>query len=155
MRSFAAHVHGDHALHETRVPDDDLSMTDTKNHISGAPVSLEGRVFKPASSVETVEAVELAFDYRGDVTLTLRSGQSVTGYIYNRQVTATESYLELFPADCPDAQRISYSDIAAVAFTGEDTANGKSWEAWVSKKESERRAEAAKVEADARTRGYL
>ncbi len=102
-----------------------------------------------------MEAVELAFDYRGDVTLTLRSGQSVTGYIYNRQITATESYLELFPADRLDAQRIPYSDIAAVAFTGEDTANGKSWEAWVSKKESERRAEAARVEADARTRGYL
>ena len=45
--------------------------------------------------------------------------------------------------------------IAALAFTGEDTANGKSWEAWVSKKESERRAEAARVEADARTRGHL
>ncbi len=42
-----------------------------------------------------------------------------------------------------------------IAFTGEDTANGKSWEEWVSKKESERRVEAAKVEADARSRGYL
>lgn len=130
-------------------------MTDTKNHIAGTPTSLEGRVFKPASSAETTEAVELAFDYRGDVTLTLRSGESVTGYIYNRQVTATDSCLELYPADRPDAQRIPYSAIATIAFTGEDTANGKSWEAWVSKKESERRAEAAKIEAAARTRGYL
>jgi hypothetical protein len=130
-------------------------MTDTKNHIAGIPTSLEGRIFTPNSIAETAEAVELAFDYRGDVTLTLRSGQSVTGYIYNRQGTSTDSYLELFPADRPDAQRIPYSDIATIAFTGEDTANGKSWETWVSKKESERRAEAARVEADARTRGYL
>ena len=129
-------------------------MTDTKNHTAGI-TSLESRVFKPTSAIETAEAVELALDYRGDVTLTLRSGQSVTGYIYNRQGTSTDSYLELFPADRPDAQRIPYSDIATIAFTGEDTANGKSWEAWVSKKDSERRGEAAKIEAVARTKGYL
>jgi hypothetical protein len=28
---------------------------------------------------------------------------------------------------------IPYSDIAALAFTGRDTAAGKSWEAWVKK----------------------
>lgn len=117
--------------------------------------SLEGRIFTPRSITEITEAVELAFDYRGDVTVALRSGESVTGYIYNRQVAATNSYLELFPANRPDAQRIPYCDIATIAFTGEDTANGKSWEVWVSKKESERRTEAAQVEADARTRGYL
>ena len=54
-------------------------MTDTKNHIAGIAGSLEGRVFTPNSTAEITEAVELAFDYRGDVTLTLRSGESVTG----------------------------------------------------------------------------
>ena len=130
-------------------------MTDTKNHAAPTPGSLEGRVFAPTSVAETTEAVELAFDYRGDVTLTLRSGESVTGYIYNRHVAVTDSYLEVFPANRPEAQRIPYSDITSIAFTGEDTANGKSWEAWVSKKESERQAEAEKIEAVARTRGYL
>jgi len=62
----------------------------------------------------------------------------------------------LFPADRPDARQIiRYSEIASIAFTGEDTANGKSWEAWVSKKESERKAEAERVAADARARGHL
>ena len=130
-------------------------MTDAKNHAVCAPGSLEGRVFTPNSIEETREAVELAFDYRGDVTLTLCSGESVTGYIYNRHITGNDSYLELFSVDRPDAQRVPYSDIATIAFTGEDTANGKSWETWVSKKESERRAEAAQVEAVARTKGYL
>lgn len=130
-------------------------MTDTKNHAVSPSGSLEGGVFTPSSPAETTEAVELAFDYRGDVTLTLRSGESVTGYIYNRNVSAVDPYLELFLADHPNARLILYSEIATIAFTGEDTANGKSWEAWASKKESERRAEAAKVEADARTRGYL
>ena len=119
------------------------------------PGSLEGRVFTPKSAGETAEAVDLAFDYRGDVTLTLQAGESITGYIYNRQVHAGDSYLELYPVDSPDVRRILYAEIATIAFTGEDTANGKSWEAWVSKKESERRAEADKLEADARIRGYL
>lgn len=130
-------------------------MTDTKNHTADTPASLEGRVFKPASPAETREAVELAFDYRGDVTVTLRSGDSVAGYLFNRQATGDDPYLELFPADRQSPQRISYGSIESIAFTGEDTANGKSWEAWVSKKDSERRAESAKVEAAARTKGYL
>ena len=117
--------------------------------------SLEGRRFKPTSLAETAEAVELAFDYRGDVTLLLRSGESVTGYLFNRHVADGNSYLELFPVDQQSPQRIPYQFIESIAFTGEDTANGKSWETWVSKKDSERRAEAAKIEETARTQGYL
>jgi hypothetical protein len=131
-------------------------MTDTKTHSAGnAPLSLEGRVFRPASLSEVAEAVELAFDYRGDVTLALKSGETVTGYLFNRERTGQDPYIELFPADHPDMRQIRYSEIASVAFTGEDTANGKSWEAWVSKKESERKAEAERVAADARARGHL
>lgn len=130
-------------------------MTDTKNHTAVTPASLEGRVFKPTSPAEIMEAIDLAFDYRGDVTLSLQSGESITGYLFNRQVAGDNSYLELFPVGHQSPQRISYQSIESIAFTGEDTANGKSWEAWVSKKESERRAEAEKVEAAARTHGYL
>jgi hypothetical protein len=130
-------------------------MTDTKNHALGSASSLEGRVFQPASSEEIIEAVELAFDYRGDVTLELKSGETVVGYLFNRDAAGADPWIEIFPEDNPAPRRIHYHQIASIAFTGEDTANGKSWETWVSKKESERRAEAARVEADARTRGYL
>ncbi|MBI3356509.1 MAG: hypothetical protein HY038_07040 [Nitrospirae bacterium] len=121
----------------------------------GAARSLEGRVFRPACSAETAEAVELAFDYRGDVTLELKSGESIVGYLFNRQATGAEPSIEVFPADNPAPRRIPYHMIVTIAFTGEDTANGKSWEAWLSKKESDRRAEAEQIEAAARTRGYL
>jgi hypothetical protein len=130
-------------------------MTDAKNHTAEATGSLEGRMFTPGSATEVAEAIDLAFDYRGDVTLALRSGEAVAGYIFNRQGTGTDPYLELFPADCPDPRCILYRDIVTIAFTGEDTANGKSWETWVSKKESDRRTEAEKIEAIARTKGYL
>jgi hypothetical protein len=130
-------------------------MTDTKNHTVTVPNSLEGRTLRPASGAELAEAVEFAFDYRGDVTLELTSGESVVGYLFNRDAAHPAPWIELFPADNPAPRKIPYASIASIAFTGEDTANGKSWEAWVSKKESERRTEAARVEDDARTRGYL
>jgi len=131
-------------------------MTDTKNHSSGGVTgSPEGRVFQPGSLAELVEAVELAFDYRGDVTVSLKSGESLSGYLFNRQVSGSDSYLEVFPSNSPNARRILYDQIASIAFTGEDTATGKSWETWIAKKDSERRAEVERVAAEARTRGIL
>jgi transcriptional antiterminator Rof (Rho-off) len=131
-------------------------MTDTKNHsTASATGSPEGRVFQPGSFNELAEAVELAFDYRGDVTVSLKSGESLFGYLFNRQVSGSDSYLEVFPSDSAEARRIRYDQIATIAFTGEDTATGKSWEAWVSKKDSERKIEVERVAAEARTRGIL
>jgi hypothetical protein len=130
-------------------------MTDTKNHSRGQGGSLEGREFRPASFDEVAEAVDLAFDYRGDVTLSLKSGESLCGYIFNRRVAGSESCLELFPADNQKVIFVRYGEIAAIAFTGEDTASGKSWEAWMAKKVSERQAEAARVATEARARGHM
>ncbi len=131
-------------------------MTDTKNHSSGGlSGSPEGRVFQPASFAELAEAVELAFDYRGDVTVSLKSGESLSGYLFNRQVSGSDSYLEMFPSTSSDARRIRYDQIVSIAFTGEDTATGKSWETWIAKKDSERRAEVERVAADAKARGIV
>ena len=130
-------------------------MTDTKNHTEASNGTLEGRVFRPKDLNEIAEAVELAFDYRGDVTLELKSGEALVGYLFNRDASDADPSIHVFPAHDPVPRRIAYHDIVTIAFTGEDTANGKSWETWVLKKESERRLEAARVEADARTRGYL
>ena len=129
-------------------------MTDT-NTKSGVPGSPEGRVFQPTSFAELAEAVELAFDYRGDVTASLRTGESLSGYLFNRHVDGSDSYLEVFPSDGSAARRVRYDQIAAIAFTGEDTATGKSWETWIAKKDSERRAEVERVASEARTRGIL
>ncbi|HEY6263142.1 MAG TPA: hypothetical protein VIW47_16210 [Nitrospiraceae bacterium] len=131
-------------------------MTDPHNQsdrgVTGSP---EGRVFQPNSFAELAEAVELAFDYRGDVTVSLKSGESFSGYLFNRQVNGSDSYLEMFPSDSSQTRHIRYDQIAAIAFTGEDTATGKSWEIWIAKKDSERRAEINRIAADARTRGIL
>jgi len=129
-------------------------MTDDK-YRAPESMTLEGREFRPATLAELAEAVEQAFDYRGDVTLELTSGIKVEGYVFNRCPTSPRPFLELFPKQETRTIEIPYADVTAIAFTGKDTASGKSWEAWVAKKESQRRAEAALVEAAAKARGHL
>lgn len=131
-----------------------IAMTDAKYHTPESG-GLEGWVFRPASLADATEAVELAFDYRGDVTLGLRSGQRLVGYVFNRVSGGANPYLDLFPRDQPGMITVLYVDIETIAFSGKDTASGQSWEAWVTKKESDRRAEAERVAADAKARGHL
>ena len=80
-------------------------------------------------------ALEKAFDYRGDVTITRADGSRIEGYIFDRHNGGSleDSYVRLFPKDSPVKVSVPYSEIADVAFTGRDTAAGKSWEAWVRK----------------------
>ena len=88
-----------------------------------------------ASEEEIRQALEKAFDYRGDVTLTLKDGSKVEGYIFDRRSgkSLRESVVRIFPAGADEKRSIAYSDIAGLAFSGRDTAAGKSWEAWVRK----------------------
>jgi hypothetical protein len=129
-------------------------VTDSKTH-TPEQRPLEGREFKPATLAELAEAIEQAFDYRGDVTLRLKSGQSIEGYLFNRVGTGATALVQFYPQDRAEAVEIPYAEIVAIAFTGEDTASGKSWEAWVSKKDAQRRAETQRAEAAARARGHL
>lgn len=96
---------------------------------------LEGWIPALASDEEIRAAFEKAFDYRGDVTLTLKDGRSVSGYVFDRRTGATlaDSAVRIIPATERTKLSIPYSEIAALAFTGRDTAAGKSFEAWVRK----------------------
>jgi hypothetical protein len=96
---------------------------------------LEGWVPELAGEEETRQALEKAFDYRGDVTITRKDGSKVEGYVFDRRSgkSLADSAVRLFPKDSEKKISIAYSDIAALAFTGRDTAAGKSFEAWVRK----------------------
>jgi len=102
---------------------------------------LEGWVPTLASEEELKQALEKAFDYRGDVTLTLKSGERVEAYIFNRQTGATlaDSFVQYFTPTAPEKRKISYAEIARLEFTGKDRAAGKHWEDWV-KAYNERKA---------------
>ena len=103
--------------------------------------NLEGWIPSLASEDEVRTALEKAFDYRGDVTITLKSGEKIEGYVYDRKTATSlaQSLIRLLPKDKPGRMNISYADIAALAFTGKDPAAGKSFEAWV-KKYNEKKA---------------
>jgi hypothetical protein len=96
---------------------------------------LEGWVPELASDEEVREALEKAFDYRGDITITRKDGGKVEGYLYDRRTgkTLKDSVVRIMPSDGGSRVNIAYSDIAAIAFTGRDTAAGKTFEAWVKK----------------------
>ena len=103
---------------------------------------LEGWIPQLASEEELRQALEKAFDYRGDITITRKNGSKVEGYLFDRRTGATlrDSVVRLYPKNSNEKISIPYSDIAALAFTGRDTAAGKSYEAWVRKYWEKRQA---------------
>jgi Zn/Cd-binding protein ZinT len=94
---------------------------------------LEGWVPTLASDEDLKNALEKAFDYRGDVTLTLKSGERIEAYIFNRSTGATleESFVQYFTPKAEEKRKVSYAEIARLEFTGKDRAAGKHWEDWV------------------------
>ncbi|HZL36996.1 MAG TPA: hypothetical protein VFC78_16875 [Tepidisphaeraceae bacterium] len=103
---------------------------------------LEGWVPSMAGDEEIRGAFEKAFDYRGDVTLTLKDGSKVEGYIFDRRSagkTLADCAVRLYPKNEDRKIAVPYSEVARVEFTGRDTAAGKSFETWV-KKYAEKKA---------------
>ncbi len=86
---------------------------------------LEGWIPTLATDAEIREALEKAFDYRGDVTITRKDGSQVVGYLFDRRTGSSlgASFVRVIPSNAPTKVNIAYSDIAA----------GKTFEAWVKK----------------------
>lgn len=99
--------------------------------------TLQGQVVYPCSQEELLRVIGWAFDYRGDVTLELISGESVCGYLFNQITDGSGGCIEIFQPDNPTPLKVSICDIRGIHFTGPDTASGQSWEAWVQKKRRE------------------
>jgi len=122
---------------------------DRPSHTEGSPLDPDKLEVAPGTLHETVQgwvpelateeelriALEKAFDYRGDVTITLKGNSKIEGYIFDRVAgsSLSTSFVRVLPQDSNQKLKIAYADIAALAFTGKDTAAGKSWEAWVRK----------------------
>ena len=106
-----------------------------EEHLGVVHENLEGWVPTLASVSEIHEAVEKAFDYRGDVAITKKDGSKIDGYIFDRVAGTTlkSSFVRVLPRDSNQRVKISYAEIAALAFSSRDPAAGKSWEAWVRK----------------------
>jgi hopanoid biosynthesis associated radical SAM protein HpnH len=85
----------------------------------------------------TPEVLRGAFDYRGDVTLTLADGSEIEGYVANLH----NGELDLWLKGTTRVQKIAMDAVCEVSFTGRDAASGRSWQTWVRKQEEKRLAE--------------
>jgi hypothetical protein len=109
--------------------------------------NLEGWVPTLATDADLRDALEKALDYRGDVTLTLKSGErgeapeKIEAFIFDCKngPTLAESWVRYYTPSAPEKRKVSYAEIARLEFSGKDRAAGKHWEDWV-KKYNERKA---------------
>ncbi|HEX7729767.1 MAG TPA: hypothetical protein VF392_12070 [Terracidiphilus sp.] len=94
---------------------------------------LEGWVPDLATEDALKDALEKAFDYRGDITITLKSGERLEAFVFNRHTGATlaDSWVQYFAPNVDGKQKLSYDQIVRLEFSGKDRAAGKHWEDWV------------------------
>lgn len=120
------------------------ASADELEHAAGRErENLEGWIPELATEAEVREALEKAFDYRGDVTITRKDGSVIEGYLYDRRTGSTlaDSVVRIIPtpprgappSTAVERVNVPYSDVAALKFSGRDTAAGKTFEAWVKK----------------------
>jgi hypothetical protein len=97
--------------------------------------NLQGWIPELATDADVRTVIEKAFDYRGDVTVTRKDGSQISGYLFDRRVgpALSNSFIRIMLEKRSERPSIAYSDIVGLAFTGRDTAAGKSYEAWVKK----------------------
>ncbi|MFQ5872347.1 MAG: hypothetical protein ACE5JL_00900 [Dehalococcoidia bacterium] len=100
--------------------------------------SLEGWVPEVGESLSLAQVIDLAYDYRGNVTIVKNGGTEIVGYIFNRNSEASEPFIEYFDEAGSGPFTILYSEIENILFTGKDTAAGKSYEAWLKRREKKR-----------------
>ncbi|MEM1057957.1 MAG: hypothetical protein AAGK14_01805 [Verrucomicrobiota bacterium] len=117
--------------------------------------TLQGALYTFTDDKDRHEAINKAFDYRGDVTITLQNGENVEGYMGNRDTDVPEPFIEMWVKNVDQPQVYPYPQITAIAFTGKDPASGKSWRNWVAKKEHERRAEMERLRQESEEMGHL
>ena len=117
-----------------------------------SPADLHGHRADASNPDALREAIELAFNYRGDVTITRASdGSTVEGYIFDRRADRAtgELIVRVIPRNSDDRVSIPLRDIATLHFSGKDTASGKSFETWIKKYAEKKLAgEKASIESE-------
>jgi hypothetical protein len=129
------------------MPQETKSMPANPDDLEVAPgtvhENLEGWIPALAGDAEVRAALEKAFDFRGDITIGTKSGNTIEGYIFDRRGDSnslSDCYVRLLPKDGDEKVRISYDDVARLEFTGKDTAAGKSFATWVKKYQEKKAA---------------
>ncbi len=101
--------------------------------MEGKERSLEDYRPSLTTAAELQDALRMAVDYRGDITIGLKDGSSMEGYIFTKAQTNGNEVIRLYPKGSESTVEIRITDIQDLFFSGRDTAFGKSWEAWIAK----------------------
>lgn len=114
------------------------------------PPDLHGHVADASDPKALLDAVDLAFDYRGDITITRSAGDRIEGYLFDRGIDrAGRRFIRLIPKGTDERLLILMDDVVRIEFSGKDTASGKSFENWVRKYAHKKLAgEAANIESE-------
>jgi hypothetical protein len=102
------------------------------------------------SALEFEAALEAACGFRGDVTLELKDGTTIEGYVFDRKRGApADRAVRMLPRDGRARQTIPQSQVRSISFTGKDAAAGKSWENWIRRyAEKKLKGEAAGIDSE-------
>ena len=111
----------------------------------GKTETLQGHA---AAGAQIAEGVEQAFDYRGDVTIKLKTGDQIEGYVYDRQGSPKSGVAKLRLMLKNEGRKVTVAqnEIEELSFTGRDMADGKSFEAWVTKYAAKKAAGETNIE---------
>jgi transcriptional antiterminator Rof (Rho-off) len=117
---------------------------------------LEGKTFECGTDENRLNILHQAFDYRGDVTLLMKDGSEIEGYVHN--VNANANRVTLFAKVSKresENQEVVLDHIVKIHFSGPDTAFGKSWDDWMAKSAAQREKEASLLRDKSIERGEL
>jgi len=112
--------------------------------------SLEGLVANREDEAALLDALEKAFDYRGDITIGRTDSTIAEGYIFDRRRgnDLASSNVRLMNK-AGERIEIAFDQISTIEFTGKDTAAGKSFERWIQRYiEKKKAGEQASIESE-------
>ncbi len=95
-----------------------------------------------SSNGDLSKALDAAFNYRGNITVTSKDGSETQGYLSR----INNDSIELWSNKSRRAT-VAIDAIRRLDFSGKDPAEGKSWEAWVKKQEVKKSKEPEKAMA--------
>jgi len=118
-------------------------MSDAQNVLETTRVPCE-------NVAEFLAALEAACGYRGDVTLHLKDGSCIEGYVFDlKRADPAHCAVRILPKDGRSRMTLAQSTIASISFTGKDAAAGKTWENWMRRyAEKKLKGEAAGIESE-------
>lgn len=104
------------------------------------PASLEG--WEPPADEPIARIIDLAFHYRGNVTIVRTEGHEVTGYVFNRNTDVANPFLQYLDEAGEGPFTVPYEQVRTIRFTGKDPAVGNSYGGYQRDKAGERAARA-------------